>query len=320
MNNPKIGGDQVHPFVLFSQQYVFKPLQISGPRFCYASSIVLVEDGYGFLELDGTVYDMTRGTLVYIPSGTSHRWKSSEQQPMVHRCVYFDWERMARPDFAYENDYFCFDKRFAKWDYLGSEPLPSLTRYQMVNDVELWIKLFENFTFEQFSPFNRNQYNFHPKHSHELLAEISNDRKLQLALEKQGQFQLFLQHFLKCFYLHEKQPDPRIRKVRNWMDQCVQTGSINLAWETQIGDVAERCGLSRGYFHALFKEETGLSPKAYWNQKILKAAEQDLKYTALSITDIANKYSFSSVHYFSRKFHQHIGMSPKAYRNRSRIY
>lgn len=48
--------------------------------------------------------------------------------------------------------------------------------------------------------------------------------------------------------------------------------------------------------------------------KVLSRLDQDLMNTSLSITDIAEKHGFSSVHYFSRLFRQLNGITPRQYR------
>jgi AraC family transcriptional regulator len=296
LNNPRIDTSLISPHVLFAQRYFFKPGQASGPRFCYASTIVLIEDGFGQLLMDGIVYEMSRGAFVYIPSGTRHRWESSVKQPMVHRCTYFDWFRFDRPALVYENDYFCFDEQEFRQELVSADPMSNITTFQTVPDVDPWIKRFDRFTF------------------------VAEEHNIQTLLERQGHFQLFLKQFLQLTIHPDRTPDPRIRSASDWIDECVNSGLFHLKWDVHIGELAERFGVSRGYFHALFKEEIGLSPKNYWNQKILEAAERDLKFTDLTVTNIADKYAFSSVHYFSRMFSRHKGIPPLEFRRRSRIY
>lgn len=48
--------------------------------------------------------------------------------------------------------------------------------------------------------------------------------------------------------------------------------------------------------------------------KVLSRLDQDLMNTSLSITDIAEKHGFSSVHYLSRLFRQLNGTTPRQYR------
>lgn len=46
------------------------------------------------------------------------------------------------------------------------------------------------------------------------------------------------------------------------------------------------------------------------NKVRLGRAKEDLLHTHLSITEISEKYYFSSVHYFPRLFHRQTGQTP----------
>ena len=62
-----------------------------------------------------------------------------------------------------------------------------------------------------------------------------------------------------------------------------------------------------------FKSEYGITLLAYIDQLKIKEAQKLLLEQKLSITDIAEKLGFNSIHYFSRHFKKHTGMSPSEY-------
>ena len=62
-----------------------------------------------------------------------------------------------------------------------------------------------------------------------------------------------------------------------------------------------------------FKSEYGITLLAYIDQLKIKEAQKLLLEQKLSITDIAEKLGFNSIHYFSRHFKKHTGMSPSKY-------
>ena len=62
-----------------------------------------------------------------------------------------------------------------------------------------------------------------------------------------------------------------------------------------------------------FKSEYGITLLAYIDQLKIKEAQKLLLEQKLSITDIAEKLGFNSIHYFSRHFKKHTGMAPSEY-------
>lgn len=62
------------------------------------------------------------------------------------------------------------------------------------------------------------------------------------------------------------------------------------------------------------KELGGLSAKEYVSQRLMKEAEFMLKYTALTIIEIAHQLGFKDSSYFSRFFRRYAEISPRDYR------
>ena len=78
--------------------------------------------------------------------------------------------------------------------------------------------------------------------------------------------------------------------------------------------IQEACGLSYKYAGTLFKEVTGQTIKEYQCTLRLRKAEQLLKETNKSITEIAQLTGFSDVFYFSKIFHRKKGCPHGEYR------
>ena len=60
--------------------------------------------------------------------------------------------------------------------------------------------------------------------------------------------------------------------------------------------------------------EIGFSIKDFLQQELLVRSRYDLWHTDLSISQIAEKYEFSSPEYFSNWFQKHSGKRPGDYR------
>lgn len=79
-------------------------------------------------------------------------------------------------------------------------------------------------------------------------------------------------------------------------------------------DIASHVGLSPEYLSTKFKRETGMTVSAYISQMRIQEAKALLRFTDLSIGEIAAQLSFSSQSYFQTSFKREAGMTPQQYR------
>lgn len=83
-----------------------------------------------------------------------------------------------------------------------------------------------------------------------------------------------------------------------------------------VKDIADAIQLNPCYLSTLFKKEMQISISEYIRKERIKAAENLLKYSEFSATDISNYLCFSSHSHFIKVFRQYTGYTPKEYRNR----
>ncbi len=83
-----------------------------------------------------------------------------------------------------------------------------------------------------------------------------------------------------------------------------------------VKDIADAIHLNPSYLSMLFKKEMQISISGYIRKERIKAAENLLKYSDFSATDISNYLCFSSHSHFIKIFKQYTGYTPKEYRNR----
>ena len=102
--------------------------------------------------------------------------------------------------------------------------------------------------------------------------------------------------------------DPRIRRA-------VAEASGKRGRGIEVGQLAENAGLSVSRFVRLFREEVGLSPRAYLEVQKINRARELLAMTAMPIGRIAETVGFESEFYFSTRFRKLTGCSPREYRN-----
>lgn len=131
-------------------------------------------------------------------------------------------------------------------------------------------------------------------------------------------------------YIHGNIPQTSIRLWQIFLEcaQNAQDDKVSNGYAEQIqnyvrqhyidgftsAQIQEACGLSYKYAGTLFKEVTGQTIKEYQCTLRLRKAEQLLKETNKSITEIAQLTGFSDVFYFSKIFHRKKGCPPGEYR------
>lgn len=92
----------------------------------------------------------------------------------------------------------------------------------------------------------------------------------------------------------------------------------NYGENLSLGDVAKIACMEKTYFSKRFKALTGFGFHEYLTQTRLRAAEQLLRETSLSVTEITAQCGFSGSNYFGDVFRRWKGVSPSQYRKTSR--
>ncbi|MGN7175989.1 response regulator transcription factor [Cytobacillus sp. SAFR-174] len=91
---------------------------------------------------------------------------------------------------------------------------------------------------------------------------------------------------------------------------------IHESYEQRVGlqDIAARVHASPAYLSRRFSEEVGTSLIDYLTVYRLEKAKHLLSTTLYSISEIAEKTGFNSLHYFSSQFKKKENITPKQYR------
>ncbi len=97
---------------------------------------------------------------------------------------------------------------------------------------------------------------------------------------------------------------------------CMDFIYYNLHTSITVRALAEHAGLSPSYLSRLFKKETGYSISEYIRRKRVEAAENMLKFSDYTYSEISNYLMFSSQSHFIKVFKEITGYTPKSYRNR----
>lgn len=110
----------------------------------------------------------------------------------------------------------------------------------------------------------------------------------------------------KCVFNNRQ--NKYIVQAKNFIKQNYQNSSLSLS------DVADYVDINKSYLSTLFNEKMNISVTEYTNGIRIKAAQDMLNNTELSIKEISVKSGFNTVQNFIKVFKKHVGMTPGQYR------
>lgn len=105
------------------------------------------------------------------------------------------------------------------------------------------------------------------------------------------------------------------RANSRYTEQCKEYIRKYLHQKICIPDIAEALGVSESHLSRIFKKETGESIQKYSMHMRIERAENLLKYSEASLTEISEYLCFSSQSHFGKVFKVYKNMTPKQYRD-----
>lgn len=90
----------------------------------------------------------------------------------------------------------------------------------------------------------------------------------------------------------------------------------SLAQPLTLADLAAEAALSEFHFARMFRQSMGLAPHQYVMQRRMAQAEQLVRYSNNSLTEIALSCGFNSASHFSNRFKSVTGITPSQLRAR----
>ncbi len=87
----------------------------------------------------------------------------------------------------------------------------------------------------------------------------------------------------------------------------------NLKEQPSINTIAEKLALTTNSLYRLVKEYSGTSPKDFFTSRLMIEAQRKLRYSNLSVKELAYELGFNDPDYFSRLFKKSTGKSVSEY-------
>lgn len=253
--------------------------------YCYAFHFV--DGGRGAATANGQQTPIKKGDLVYFPPGMKHALFTDPSQPLSTYNVYAElWTD--RP---------LITDVHLVWNAAEFEPA-LLTKKEPCTDLDSLPCVI-------------------PLQHQPSLASLF-IRAVDLCGAKERYAGAAAGSLLKAFLLELASQSPSTRPIDYRIKPVIERIDKEAHFGSRYEDGMTACGLKKTQFHSLFKQATGLSPKAYWTQAIMKKAETALRESNRSVTDIAEDLGYSSIHHFTKQFTLHRGVSPTEFRKRTR--
>jgi YesN/AraC family two-component response regulator len=124
--------------------------------------------------------------------------------------------------------------------------------------------------------------------------------------ERRAEFWLF-EVIDEMFKRKGIQTCPHLSKVFSYVDD-------NINNEISLNSASSHAGLSISYLSRVFKKRLGTNFAKYVSLKKIKRSKQILKYSEMTINDIAFELGYNEVNYFCKVFKKTEHITPSQYR------
>lgn len=282
-------NDRFHPRIHYANRLACRPGDTFGPRKIDDYQFIFVQRGTGELRIGGQTYRAVPGSLFHYGPGEPHRIRASGNDPFVLFGVHYtpggDTDRPSTrpnrietlaPDF------------FERYD-------PSA----------------EHASFETVFPAYLQPGMWPLPYFESLADEFAADRYQGPALMSGilTQFIVVLLRWIQDNPPYGSTLDRHLANIREQLEKQAEA-SFDPLW------LERWTPYSADYVSRLFRDRFGDTPHAYHASRKALAAKQLLEGTSLSVTDIAERLQFGSIHYFCKWFKRMTGESPSSYRKR----
>ena len=88
----------------------------------------------------------------------------------------------------------------------------------------------------------------------------------------------------------------------------------NIYGDITLSDVCNRFFIRKSHLSVLFKEYTGMSTMSFYKKLKIEESKKMLREQNMSVSQICDRLSYSSIHNFTRAFKNATGFSPTGYK------
>ena len=284
--------NDISPHVRLVGEFTVGPGYVETDRVLYDHLLFYVLSGAGTVTVGGEVLEAGEGDVFFIRPNVVYKAKSDEQNPFTRQFVQFD--------FVYMED---------KADLPINIVFPQRPQPERIHP----------------TPVFKEELRLPVKSA---LKDHSEVRLLfskifEEMYHKRSAFRLAVKACLTGILLHihrnalKVDGIPAEGALGNLPEIVIKGKQFieqNIAKKLSLKEIANQAHVSPIYFERIFKKFTGYSPIEYLRVLKIQWAKELIRNTQKSMTAIAEKIGFESVHYFSRVFRKVEGIAPSQYR------
>lgn len=244
---------------------------------CY--EISYIAEGSGVFSSNGKLYTVRQGDLFLHRPGERHHGVADEQTPFRYYYIGFQIDTSEQSGEDEES----FGSIMQKLDHIA---IPLLSNQQLI------------------APFFTGLFQ-------ELLSPGSYSGMMMEAYIKQ----LILATYRAYCERPTEQYEPKSKsgEAAQIVHQMMHYIDHQLVSIKRLSDMGEKMNYNYAYMSHIFSQETGHTVQAYYNRKRYEKACEWLRAGQLTVTQIAERLQYQSIHSFSKAFRKQSGMSPTTY-------
>ena len=243
-------------------------------------------DGKGEMTFTDGKVDYSENTLTIIPRHFPHHTKGQEGTTNYWEYLFFDPEVILQSIYP-------GDKVFTK--SLLNKVNKSANCYHDAQDMEIF-KLVRSILDEC---RNKKEY------SNEVIRGLLLALVIVIARENESEGEF-----------HEKTGYSNLEHITVALDYIHN----NFKDDISVKMLASECGLSETHFRRVFKDSVGMSPIEYITLVRIENANELIRTTRYSMSEVAYRVGYPTVSTFNRNFKKILGISPFQYRKNIKSY
>jgi AraC-like DNA-binding protein len=255
--------------------------------------LVYIAEGKGRFVIDGATFDAEPGDLFWIPPDTPHSMEG--YAPGMH-CPYVHFDLVYRPSHSH-------------WDFTIPAGMEDLGELKPLMHERIQHPLLKKLKGRIRSHTNRHVGGL----LQDICAEAARAQPFA-GLRMSGMMTMVMAEILRG---RAGLPDEQIAHAA-FLEKAADQISRQCHENLRMRELAKSCELSPSHFRLLFNRHFGMTPREYLRRARLRRARELMVGTGMTISEIAMKTGFATVHSFSRAFRALDGISPREYRRCAR--